>query len=155
MENEKFWKWKKYIFEKSDSKKNLFFWKLQVSKSSKTKFCGKTLNILASRLFWKCMSASRTNKVSTLKKLTFKGSFSDKQQYGASIRRHLCSRWLILGNYWSKFSENLYFCFYEPVEQEKSKIIEFGSIIRKLELIEVWSLSHKTRILLKKTDFLK
>ena len=51
---------KKNIFEKSDSKKNVF-WKLQVSKSSKTKFCGKTLNILASRLFWKCMSASRTN----------------------------------------------------------------------------------------------
>ena len=131
----------KNIFSKNQIRKKYVFWKLQVSKSSKTKFCGKTLNILASHIFWKCMSASRTNKVLTLNKLTFKGHISQSPNQ-ISWYWFGSVRWNFRGEfrrcYCELFDKTPFLSFLEPELSEKPKIIEIRSVIRNIELIEVW-----------------
>ena len=52
----------------------------------------------------------------------------------------MCLRSALLINYCSVFLETLHAQSTQPGESKKPKIIEFWSIIRKLELIEVWGI---------------
>ena len=89
------------------------------------------------------------------RKWTFKGPFSERQQYIPSVRRHLCWGSVKVIKYCTARSENLHTQSTKPGEYKKSKIIEFRSIMRNIELFEVLRFSKNQRFYRKTGDLEK